>query len=354
MSRFWSQTSKKILPYVPGEQPNDRTYIKLNTNENPYPPSPLVLKAIRENANESLRLYPDPECNELRERIASYYGFNKEEVFVGNGSDEILAFSFMAFFMPDRPLIYPDITYTFYDVYASLFRIQHTIVPLKDDFTIDIKPYCTDGAGIILANPNAPTGIALDIDNLETILRNNPNNIVMIDEAYVDFGATSVMPLIKEYENLLVIQTFSKSRALAGLRVGFAVGNKDLIQGLNRIKNSVNSYPLDRLAIIGAMESISDNAYFQETKQKIINTRERIYENLNDLGMNIIKSKANFLFMCHKEIHGEELFKRLRQKGILVRHFNRPRIDNYIRVTIGKDDEMDIFIEQLKKVISEN
>ncbi|MCX8070111.1 MAG: histidinol-phosphate transaminase [Thermodesulfovibrionales bacterium] len=354
MSRFWSQTSHTITPYVPGEQPQDRKYIKLNTNENPYPPSPLVLKAINENTDDTLRLYPDPECSLLREAIALYYGVNKEEVFVGNGSDEILAFSFMAFFMPDRPLIYPDITYTFYDVYASLFRIQHTIIPLQEDFTIDIKPYCTDGAGIILANPNAPTGISLSIDEIEIIAKKNKNNLVIIDEAYVDFGGTTSIPLIKKYDNLLVIQTFSKSRSLAGLRVGFAIGQRDLIQGLMRVKNSFNSYPLDRLAIVGAIASIKDDSYFQQTRQKIINTREQVYGKLTELGFKVLTSKANFIFMTHKTIYAEEILNKLRQRGILVRHFNRPRIDNYLRVTIGKDDEMDTLIDVLKEIVGEN
>lgn len=354
MSRFWSQTSRKISPYVPGEQPQDRTYIKLNTNENPYPPSQLVLKAINENTNDTLRLYPDPECNLLRQTIAEYYKVSKEEVFVGNGSDEILAFSFMAFFMPDRPLVYPDITYTFYDVYVSLFRIKHTIIPLKDDFTIDIRPYCTDGAGIILANPNAPTGISLSIDEIETIVSKNQNNIVIIDEAYVDFGGMSAIPLIKKYDNLLVIQTFSKSRSLAGLRIGFAIGQGDLIQGLTRIKNSFNSYPLDRLAIVGAIASIKDEDYFNQTRNKIISTRERIYGSLTELGFNILKSHANFIFMTHQYLYAEDILNKLRQRGILVRHFNRPRIDNYIRITIGKDDDMDRLIQVLQDIIRES
>jgi histidinol-phosphate aminotransferase len=352
MSSFWSKTAKGVTPYVPGEQPQDKQYIKLNTNENPYPPSPKVLEAIQDAAS-LLRLYPDPEALELRKAIAKHFGLSHQEVFVGNGSDEVLAFAFMAFFMPDRPVVYPDITYTFYEVYASLFGVKATTIPVREDFTIDIRPYCTDRAGVIMANPNAPTGLLLGLKEVETIVRSNPNNVVIIDEAYVDFGGQSAVTLVRDCPNLLVVQTFSKSRALAGMRVGFAIGSTELIEGLNRIKDSINSYPLDRLALACAKAAIEDDQYFKDITQRIIKTREGTRGALRAMGFNVLDSKANFVFVSHSDIHAAQLFKELRERGILTRHFPRPRIDNFLRVTIGTEEQMSQFIEALREVIAD-
>ncbi|ADU74680.1 histidinol-phosphate aminotransferase [Acetivibrio thermocellus AD2] len=351
MSKYWSNIVKKISPYVPGEQPKDKKYIKLNTNENPYPPSEKVLKAISAAVNESLRLYPDPACESLRNTLAKYYGIKASEVFVGNGSDELLAFSFMAFFNPGDTIIFPDITYSFYEVYSSMFSVNYRLIPLDDEFNVPVEEFFTENDGIILANPNAPTGKALPLESIRKILEKNDDKVVIIDEAYVDFGARSSVPLIKEFENLLVIQTLSKSRALAGLRVGFALGSEQLIEGLDRVKNSINSYTLDRLALIGAEEAIKDHEYFCEIRDKIINTREWVSKKLSSMGFKVIESKANFIFISHPKINGRLLFEKYKENNILVRHFNSPRIDNFLRVSIGSDEEMNIFCEKTKEII---
>lgn len=351
MSKYWSNIVKKISPYVPGEQPKDRKYIKLNTNENPYPPSQKALKAISKAANESLRLYPDPTCDSLRNTLAEYHGLKASEVFVGNGSDEILAFSFMAFFNPGDTIIFPDITYSFYEVYSSMFCVNYRLIPLDEEFNIPVEEFFTENDGIILANPNAPTGKALPIESIRRILEKNTNKVVIIDEAYVDFGAQTSIELIKEFDNLLVIGTLSKSRALAGLRVGFALGNEQLIEGLDRVKNSINSYTLDRLALVGAEEAIKDHEYFCEIRDKIINTREWVSDKLSALGFKVIESKANFIFISHPKINGKLLFEKLKESNILVRHFNSPRIDNFLRVSIGCDEEMDFFCQKVREII---
>ncbi|MDI3547683.1 MAG: histidinol-phosphate aminotransferase [Halanaerobiales bacterium] len=351
MYKYLSTLARNVTPYVPGEQPGNREFIKLNTNENPYPPSPEVIRAIKGAADESLRLYPDPECEELREVIAGYYGLSREEVFVGNGSDELLAFSFQAFFDPGRPILFPDITYTFYQVYSSLFRIDYELVPLNNDLSIPVEGFFRENGGVIFPNPNAPTGRYLETELIAEVLEYNPDVVVIIDEAYIDFGGKSVAGLIKDYPNLLVIQTFSKSRSLAGLRVGFAMGQQGLIEGLNRIKNSINSYTLDRLAIAGAIAAIKDEEYFQETRRKIINTRERVSSELTGLGFEVIPSKTNFIFITHPEHRADKLFSLLREKGILVRYFNQPRITNFLRVSIGSEKEMDHFLERLQEIL---
>lgn len=351
MYKYLSTLAQNVTPYVPGEQPGNREFIKLNTNENPYPPSPEVIRAIKGAADESLRLYPDPECEELREVIAGYYGLSREEVFVGNGSDELLAFSFQAFFDPGRPILFPDITYTFYQVYSSLFRIDYELVPLNNDLSIPVEGFFRENGGVIFPNPNAPTGRYLETELIVEVLEHNPDVVVIIDEAYIDFGGESVAGLIKDYPNLLVIQTFSKSRSLAGLRVGFAMGQQGLIEGLNRIKNSINSYTLDRLAIAGAIAAIKDEEYFQETRRKIINTRERVSSELTGLGFEVIPSKTNFIFITHPEHRADKLFSLLREKGILVRYFNQPRITNFLRVSIGSEKEMDHFLERLQEIL---
>lgn len=351
MSKFWSEITKNTEPYVCGEQPKDKKYVKLNTNENPYPPSPKVLEAIKKNANEDLRLYPEPNCDELRETIAKYYNINKNEVFIGNGSDEVLAFSFLAFFNPGNPIIFPDITYSFYPVYAKLFNIDYNLVALDEEFSILAEGFLKKNGGVLIPNPNAPTGKALQVEEIKKIIEFNSESVVIIDEAYVDFGGTSVVNLIKEYPNLLVIQTFSKSRNLAGMRLGFAMGQEDLIQGLNRIKNSINSYTIDRVANIAAIEAVKDEDYFKLCTAKIINTREDAISKLQKLDFKVIPSQANFIFVSHKTVPAKKLFSELKEKGVLVRYFDKSRINNYLRITIGTDSEMDTLIEKIKEII---
>ncbi|RKP56836.1 histidinol-phosphate transaminase [Cohnella endophytica] len=351
MSKYWSKLTASLVPYVPGEQPKDRSYIKLNTNENPYPPSPKVIEAIQAAANEDLRLYPDPTCDELVETLADYFGYPKDRIFVGNGSDEILAFAFPAFYSADKRILFPDVTYTFYPVYANLYGLKYETVPTDERFRIQASDYCVPNGGIVLPNPNAPTARYMLVDQLKVILEANKDQVVIVDEAYIDFGGQSAVPFVAEYPNLLVVQTLSKSRSLAGLRVGMAVGHPDLIEGLNRIKNSFNSYTLDRLALAGAVAAIKDRKYFEETNRKVVATRTRTVEALNELGFRTIESEANFIFTTHPERSAEELFLSLKGKGILVRYFNKPRIDQYLRVSIGTDDEMRQFLEVLRDIV---
>lgn len=351
MSRYWSRTIQNIKPYVPGEQPKDRTYIKLNTNENPYPPSPRVIEAIRNAADEALRLYPDPAGEELRETIAQYCRLSGKNVFMGNGSDELLAFSFPAFFEPrGKPVLFADVTYSFYPVYAAFFNTNYHLIPVDEALNIAEDGYYLDNGGIIIANPNAPTGKGVSLETIEAILKGNESSVVILDEAYVDFGGESSVQLINDYQNLLVIKTLSKSHSLAGLRVGYALGNEDLVEGIIRVKDSFNSYTVDRLALAGAREAIKDDAYFQATRSKIIQTRERVSARLIEMGFTVIPSQANFIFTSSGECHGSILFQRLRESGILVRYFDKPKIDNFIRVTIGTDDEMDRFLEVIKTI----
>ncbi|WP_028608337.1 histidinol-phosphate transaminase [Paenibacillus harenae] len=350
MSKFWSPLTASLVPYVPGEQPKDKTYIKLNTNENPYPPSPKVIEAIKEAANADLRLYPDPTCETLVQRAAEYYGLKPEQVFAGNGSDEILAFAFAAFFDPSKKLLFPDITYSFYKVYAKLYGLQAELIPLDERFHVPIDRFLPDNGGIIIPNPNAPTAQLIPLEQIRTLLENNPEQAVIIDEAYIDFGGESAVRLIPDYPNLLVVQTLSKSRSLAGLRVGFAFGSEELIEGLNRIKNSFNSYTLDRLALAGAIASFEDEAYFKETAAKVTATRERTSEQLAALGFKATDSKANFVFISHPVLPAKQIFGRLRDKGVLVRYFDQPRINEYLRVSIGTDEEMDSLIQALREI----
>uniref|UniRef100_UPI003F4C570F histidinol-phosphate transaminase n=1 Tax=Brachyspira catarrhinii TaxID=2528966 RepID=UPI003F4C570F len=352
MSKFLSDKAKSIEPYTPGEQPKDKNYIKLNTNESPYPPSPNVKKALIDSNFDDLRLYPDPNVSDLKKEIAELYNVNTNNIFVGNGSDEILAFSFMAFFNKGDKVYYPNITYSFYSVYSSLFDLNEVKIPLKDDFSIDINDYKNLDAGIFIANPNAPTGLLLTLSQIEEIIINNRNNIVIVDEAYIDFAETeSAYKLVNKYDNLLVIQTFSKSRALAGIRLGFAIGNENLIQGLKNIKYSFNSYTINRLSIIAGIEAIKDKDYFKDTVNKVINTREKTKIKLKELGFNVLDSKSNFIFISHKNVFAEDIYMKLRENGILVRYFKTDIINNYIRVTIGTDKEMDIFVENIKYII---
>ncbi|MFH1079304.1 MAG: histidinol-phosphate transaminase [Pseudomonadota bacterium] len=351
MSRYWSNTVKNVKPYTPGEQPKDRKYIKLNTNENPYPPSPRVIEAIKNAADETLRLYPDPMGEELREIIAGYYRLRKSNIFIGNGSDELLAFSFPAFFEPEsKPVLFAEVTYSFYPVYAVFFNTNFRLIPVDEEFNIPEEGYYQDNGGIIIANPNAPSGKGVSLETMEAILRRNENSVVIIDEAYVDFGGQSAVKFINDYPNLLVIKTLSKSHSLAGLRVGYALGNEELIEGIMRVKDSFNSYTVDRLALAGAREAIKDDAYFQETRSKIMRSRERVSSRLKEMGFRVIPSQANFIFISSEQCPGSVLFQRLREEGILVRYFNKPKIDNFIRVTIGIDAEMDCFLDVIKTI----
>lgn len=352
MSKYWNQNVKNIEPYVPGEQPKDKKYIKLNTNENPYPPSEKVLEAIRNAANGDLKLYPDPTCSDLISEIASYYNVDKDEVFIGNGSDEILAFIFMTYFEKGKTVLFPDISYTFYKVYAELFKLDYELVRLDDEFNIPLDRLMKKNGGIILPNPNAPTGKYIEPCELEKIVKANEDSVVIIDEAYVDFGGETMIPYTKKYTNLLVVQTLSKSRALAGLRVGYVIGNKELIEGLNRVKNSMNSYTIDRIALAGAKEAIKDQEYFEKITKAIIETREKYSKEIKKLGFKVLDSKANFIFVKHNELNGEYLYKRLKENGVLVRFFGKERIEDYLRITIGTDHEMDILLQELKKIIN--
>jgi len=357
MNKFWSARTHELDPYTPGEQPQDQQYIKLNTNENPYPPSPLAIAAMQEASGESMRLYSDPNASELKQAIANFYGVEFNQVFVGNSSDEVLAHAFAGILKHEKPLLFPDISYSFYPSYCKLFDIKPNKIPLADDFTIKTDDYLNaeENGAIVFPNPNAPTGIALSLGEIETIVKANPNSPVLIDEAYVDFGADTAIALINQYPNLLVVQTFSKARSLAGLRVGFAVGNADLIEALERVKNSFNAYPLDRAAIAGGAAAMEDKAHFEESSKKIIITRERTTEALTALGFEVLPSKANFVFakpdQSKTNKNAKALYLELKDKGILVRYFNKPRISEYLRITIGTDTEMDVLLDKLSSIL---
>ncbi len=351
MNKYWSRLARGLEPYVPGEQPRDKKYIKLNTNENPYGPSPKVLEAIRQEAGESLRLYPDPTCDSLVSAAAVSYGVKKEQIFAGNGSDEVLAFSFMAFFDPGRTIVFPNITYSFYPVYASLFKLDYVTTPLDSEFNLPPDQLMQSSGGIIIANPNAPTGKALPLSAIRGILEGNPDTVVIIDEAYIDYGGESAVGLIDEYPNLLVVHTFSKSRSLAGMRIGFAFGDRELIAALESVKNSFNSYTLDRLAIIAGTEALKDAAYYRAITGRVIATRERFTDQLRSRGFQVAESAANFVFASHETVSAEKIFLQLREQGILVRYFKKPLIDNHLRISIGTDDEMDSVIEALDRIL---
>lgn len=355
MSRFWSAVVHGLTPYVPGEQPKLDNLVKLNTNEHPYGPSPKALEAIRAATGDSLRLYPDPNADALKAALARRHGLQPKQIFVGNGSDEVLAHAFMALLKQDRPLWFPDISYSFYPVYCGLYDIAHRMIPLAEDFSIRVDDYLPQGGerpgAIIFPNPNAPTGRLLPLEAVERIVAGNPDAVVLVDEAYVDFGGESAIGLIDRYPNLLVVHTFSKSRSLAGLRVGFAAGHADLIEALERVKNSFNSYPLDRLAIAGAVASVEDEAFFQESCRKVIATRERLVADMRALGFEVLPSAANFIFARHPQRDGAELTAELRKRAIIVRHFNAARIDQFMRITIGTDEQCGILVGALKDIL---
>ena len=343
----WEANIRKVVPYTPGEQPNERGMIKLNTNENPYSPAPGVEKALKALDADTLRLYPDPTAGDLVHSIAAFYGLKDEQVFTGVGSDDVLAMCFLTFFNSEKPILFPDITYSFYDVWADLLRIPYERPALDEEFHIRKEDYFRENGGIVFPNPNAPTGVEMPRSEIEEIVAKNPESIVIVDEAYVDFGAASALPLIEKYDNLLVVQTFSKSRSLAGMRIGYAFGNPELIKYLNDVKYSFNSYTMNRTSILLGTASIEDDVYFKETVEKIVNTREWFKAEMKKLGFTFPDSKANFLFASHPKVPAKEIFEAAREKDIYVRYFDKPRINNYLRITIGTDEEMEKFLKFL-------
>lgn len=352
--RFWSPEVRELEPYVPGEQPKIQNLLKLNTNENPYPPSPKVVEAVQAvltHQADALRLYPDPDATALKHAIAKQQNIEVSQVFVGNGSDEVLAHIFKAFFLQDEPILYPDITYSFYPVYSQFFGTKTKEIPLNNNFEIEVKDYVQPNGGVIITNPNAPTSIALGLAEIEQILKANPDRVVVIDEAYVDFGAESAVSLVNRYENLVVCQTTSKSRSLAGLRVGFAIAQSHLIAALEAVKNSFNSYPIDRFAIAAAVASFEDQTYFEEQCQKVISSREKLVDELTALGFKVLPSKANFIFASPPSHDAGRLAQQLREQGIIVRYFNKPRINQFLRITVGTDEQNERLVQTLKEDI---
>ena len=352
MSKFWSKIVHQLTPYVPGEQPKINDLIKLNTNENPYGPSPKVLEALQKEAADTLRLYPDPNSDALKKAIADYHGLSLNQVFVGNGSDEVLAHVFNALLKHDLPILFPDITYSFYPVYCGLYEIAFETVALNHAFEIQVDDYLRPNGGIIFPNPNAPTGRLLSLTEIERLLKVNTNSVVVIDEAYIDFGGESAVHLVKQYPQLLVTHTLSKSRSLAGLRVGYAVGHPDLIDALHRVKDSFNSYPLDRFAQAGAIAAMQDQVYFDETCQRVIKTREKLVADLEAKGFEVLPSGANFIFARHPQHDGAELTAKLRAENIVIRHFKKPaKINQFLRITVGTDTECQALVSALKKMV---
>lgn len=351
MSREWTKNLRNIEPYVPGEQSKDKDIVKINANENPYPPSPKAIEALKSFDTNKLRFYPSANSTKLKEAIAKYYKVDVSNVFVGNGSDDVLAVAFQSFFNSEKPIVYPDLTYSFYPVWCSLFGIKYKNYSVGDDFRINPEDYKEKNGGVVIPNPNAPTSLGEGLDFVEKILNYNQDSVVIIDEAYVDFGGTSSIPLIDKYENLLVTGTFSKSRSLAGLRIGFAIGSKALIDVMEAVKNSYNSYTVDSLSIEMGAASIEDDEYFKSTCQKVIKTRERVTLELEKLGFDVLDSQTNFIFATHNEHNMKSLFEYLKTQKVFIRYFSLPRIENYVRITIGTNEEMDIFLEKTKEFI---
>lgn len=348
----WESYVRKVVPYVPGEQPDKDKMIKLNTNENPYPPAPGVAKVLAGYDADRLRLYPEPTCKVLVDAIAEYYGISREQVFVGVGSDDVLAMIFMTFFNSDRPILFPDITYSFYDVWADMLRIPYETKALDENFMIRPEDYYEENGGVVFPNPNAPTGIQMRLFEIEDIVSHNRNEIVVVDEAYIDFGGESALPLIEKYDNLLVVQTFSKSRSMAGMRIGFAMGNPKLIRYINDVKYSFNSYTMNQTALALGVEAIRDKAYFEETRAKIIATREWTKAELKKLGFSFGDSMSNFIFATHKTVPACEIYEALREENIYVRYFAKERINNYLRISIGTPKEMEALIDFLKQYLN--
>lgn len=351
--KLWQDKIRNIEPYVPGEQPTGTNIIKLNTNECPYPPSPNVKKVISDIDTDRLRLYPSFVCKELKEILGKKYGVISENMFFGNGSDEVLALCFMTFFNSDKPVLFPDITYSFYDVWCELYNIKYEKISLDKDLRIRPEDYFKENGGIVIANPNAPTGIFMELDKLEEIIEHNRDVIVIVDEAYIDFGGTSAIELINKYDNLVVVQTFSKSRALAGIRIGYAITNNELVNALEAVKNSFNSYTLNTVSQLIGAAAAEDNEYLEQCCNKIISTRERLVKRLSELGFDTLPSKANFVFTKHKTANGKDIFEYLKSKNIYVRYFNKPRIQQYLRITIGTDEQIDKLVEELKIFLAE-
>jgi len=351
---LWETNIRKAVPYVPGEQPDQQRMIKLNTNENPYPPAPGVAESIYASDTDRLRLYPDPEAGVLVNALAKRYRVKPEQVFAGVGSDDVLAMAFLTFFNSQKPILFPDITYSFYDVWAGLFRIPYKTVPLDPQFRICAEDYEIPNGGVVFPNPNAPTGELESLALIEHILQHNQDVIVIVDEAYIDFGGTSALPLLNQYENLLIVQTFSKSRSLAGMRIGYAFGSETLIRYLNNVKYSFNSYTMNQLTLTAGAAALRDEAYFKKTIHKIIATRERVKEEFQKLGFLFGDSQSNFLFVTHPDVHAQKLFEALKEEHIYVRYFNKPRIDNYLRITIGTDEEMDVLLDVLRSYLKKN
>ena len=347
----WEENVRKVVPYTPGEQPKISNIIKLNTNECPYPPAPSVKRALDNFEYESLRLYPDPNSGLLINALSEYYNMPSDQIFVGVGSDDVLSMAFLTFFNSDKPVLFPDITYSFYDVWADLYKIPYKQVPLDEEFRIKKEDYYVENGGVIFPNPNAPTGLVEDLDMIEDILKNNRDVVVIVDEAYIDFGGKSALPLIDKYENLLVVQTFSKSRAMAGMRIGFAFGSKKLIGYLNDAKFSFNSYTMNRTSLELGAATLSDKEYFKDTCSKIIATRERVKPLLSELGFVFPDSSSNFIFAKHKTVSGKKIFEELRKRGIIVRRWDLPRISEYLRITVGTDEQMDTLIESLREIV---
>ena len=351
MSKFLDKRYDSLAAYLPGEQPQDKKYIKLNTNESPYPPSPETIAAVNVSETELLRLYPDPDGRILTKKLADLYGVKSENVFLANGSDDILNFAFMAYCASGRKSYFADITYGFYSVFANLHGSDYTVVPLEADFTIDAEKFCGVNGGVFIANPNAPTGLALGLDDIEKIIKSNPDNVVVIDEAYVDFGAQSAVSLVDKYDNLLVVQTFSKSRSMAGARLGFAIGSAEIIADLHKLRYSTNPYNINRLTLVAGAAAIDSQGYYTDNCEKIIKTREYTTTELQKLGFEVLPSNANFVFAKSPDIDGGELYLKLKEQGVLVRHFTAERIKDYNRITIGTPGEMAVLIEKIKEIL---
>jgi len=348
----WEKNVRKVVPYTPGEQPKDKDIVKLNTNENPYPPCPAV-REILDNFNEDrMKLYPDPDSTVLVDAVAKAYNVKSSQVFVGVGSDDVISMAFMTFFNSDKPILFPDITYSFYDVWADVYRIPYECKPLDDNFRINPDDYKCENGGIIFPNPNAPTGVLESVEMIEEIIKANPDSIVMIDEAYIDFGGESCLKLVDKYDNLLVIQTFSKSRSMAGMRIGFAVGNEKLIKFMNDVKFSVNSYTMNHITQLCGAEAVKDKKYFEDTVNKIIETREKTKNEFSRLGFEFTDTKSNFIFAKHNTMKAEEIFNKLKEKKIFVRYWNKPRISEYMRITVGTPQEMDKLIKALEEILN--
>lgn len=351
MEKLWKKNLKDIEPYVPGEQSKEENIVKINANENPYPPSPAVIEAIKGFESRKLRFYPDANASEFKKTMAEHFNVEAENVFIGNGSDDVIALCFQAFFNSDKPIVYPDITYSFYPVWCRLFNIPYKNYPLKNNFRIDVEDYKEENGGVVIPNPNAPTSLGEGREFIERLMEYNKDCIVIIDEAYVDFGGYSSVELTKKYENLIVTGTFSKSRSLAGMRIGYAIGNKDLIAVLEAVKNSYNSYTVNSISMAAGTAAIKDTDYFSKTVSKVIATRKRVSDELKNLGFTVHDSQTNFLFATHKTKNMKDYFEWLKTQKVFIRYFNLPKIDNYVRITIGTDDEMDIFLEKTKEYL---